>query len=71
MFVFDRETKLDRKSGLSLDDIAKYDWTGNYRIGSVGIDWVMFNPNYNVEIYCAMEFQYSANGAFNLLFRTE
>ena len=71
MFVFDRETKLDRTTGLSLDDVAKYDWTDKYKMGSVGVDWVMYNPNYDVVIYCAMEFHYSANGAFNLLFRAE
>ena len=31
----------------------------------------MYNPNYNLDIYCALEFQYSTSGAFKLLYKTE
>ena len=56
VFVFDRKSKKDRTTGLTLHEVLEYEWSSKHQLASVGVDWVMFNPNYNVDVYCALEF---------------
>ena len=38
-------------------------------MGSVGVDWVMYNPNYEYVVHCAVEFIYSANGGYDIVMK--
>ena len=56
VFVFDRKERKDRTTGLTLKQVLNYNWSRKHQLASVGVDWVMFNPNYNADVYCALEF---------------
>ena len=38
-------------------------------MGSVGVDWIMYNSNYENALHCAVEFDYGANGSFNTIIK--
>ena len=38
-------------------------------MGSVGVDWIMYNPNYEYALHCAVEFDYGSNGSFNTIIK--
>ena len=67
VFVFDRENKLNAETGLTLDEFLELKFHRKFDLGSVGVDWVMYNANYEYVVHCAVEFIYSANGSYNMV----
>ena len=64
MFTFDKETRKDRRTGLPLGKLKDLN---NREIGTTGIviiDCVMYNPNHDIYLYCAMEYLHRSNGSF-------
>ena len=59
-----QQSDANRNNGvaLSFEEVLRLPWSQNYMMGILAVDWVMYNPNYSMYLYCNLEFTYRANG---------
>ena len=61
----------DRETGLSFSEVLDYPWLDQYLYGVISLDWIMYNPNYDIYIYSIVQFHFSPNGFFNFISVTD
>lgn len=51
-----------RANGLTFNEVIGLPWTKDFNVGILALDWVMFNPNTSLYIYCNLEFTFRTSG---------